>query len=148
MSPPLRSHRDVEEIKKGIRDSTIDIIATDHAPHDITSKEVEFSQACFGIVGLETALSLSLKLIEEKLITLPNLINKMTYKPAQIFNLDKGTLSPGKIADIVIFDPKERYTIDIAKLKSKSTNTPFNGWEVTGKIIHTLVGGKIVYSKI
>ncbi|MFQ5673823.1 MAG: dihydroorotase [Nitrospinales bacterium] len=146
MSPPLRSQTDVDEIKNGLRDSTIDIIATDHAPHDIAGKEVEYSRACFGIVGLETALPLSLKLVEEQALTLPRLVEAMAYKPAKIFNLDKGTLTPGKTADIVIFDPNAQYTIDASRFKSRSKNTPFNGRQVTGKVMHTLVGGTPVYS--
>ncbi|MFQ5444156.1 MAG: amidohydrolase family protein, partial [Nitrospinales bacterium] len=99
-----------------------------------------------GIVGLETALPLTLKLVEEGIMTLPAAVEKMTSKPAEIFKLDKGTLGIGKDADIVIFDPKAEYSIDAAQFKSKSKNTPFNGWKVKGKVIHTLVGGKIVYS--
>lgn len=146
MSPPLRTQENIDEIKQGIKDSTIDIIATDHAPHDLVDKQVEYQEAAFGIVGLETALPLTLKLVEEGIMTLPAAVEKMTSKPAEIFKLDKGTLGIGKDADIVIFDPKAEYSIDAAKFKSKSKNTPFNGWKVKGKVIHTLVGGKIVYS--
>ncbi|MFQ5716692.1 MAG: dihydroorotase [Nitrospinales bacterium] len=147
MSPPLRAQRDVDEIKRGLKDGTIDIIATDHAPHHVMDKEVEYSEACFGIVGLETALPLTLKLVEDKTLTLPQAVEKLTREPARIFNLDKGSLSVGKAADIVIFDPKASYTIDASKFRSKSKNTPFHGWKVKGKVLHTLVDGKIVFSQ-
>lgn len=146
MSPPLRTQENIDAIKEGLKDLTIDIIATDHAPHDLVDKQVEYQAAAFGIVGLETALPLTLKLVEEKIMTLPQAIEKLTSKPAEIFRLDKGTLGIGKDADIVIFDPEAEYAIDASIFKSKSKNTPFNGWKVKGKIVHTLVGGKIVYS--
>lgn len=146
MSPPLRTQADIDLIREGLADDTIDIIATDHAPHDKTDKQVEYSHACFGIVGLETALPLTLRLVEEKVITLPQAIRKLTSRPAEIFNLDKGSLTPGKDADIVVFDPEVEYVIDKAQLRSKSKNTPFDGWKVKGRAIHTLVSGKIVYS--
>lgn len=146
MSPPLRTQQDVEEIKKGLQDSTIDIIATDHAPHNITDKEMEYSEACFGIVGLETALPLTLNLVEEKALTLSQAVEKLTLAPARIFNLDKGSLGTGKDADIVIFDPQAQYTVDTSQFKSRSKNSPFHGWKVKGRVVHTLVNGKIVFS--
>lgn len=146
MSPPLRTEKDIERIKEGLQDNTIDIIATDHAPHDLTDKQVEYEHACFGIVGLETALPLTLKLVEDNVISLALAVEKLTSSPARIFNLDSGTLSVGKLADVVIFDPQEKYTIDVSKFHSKSKNSPFDGWKVKGKIIHTFVGGKMVYS--
>ena len=145
MSPPLRQQWDIDEIKKGLKDSTIDIIATDHAPHDLTDKQVEYSSACFGIVGLETALPLSMKLVDEKVLTLPQVIEKLTSRPAEIFNLNKGALSIGMDADITIFDPKAKYKIDTSTFKSKSKNSPFHGFDVRGKIIRTIVKGKTVY---
>jgi dihydroorotase len=146
MSPPLREQWDIDAIKEGLRDDTIDIIATDHAPHDIVAKEVEYAHACFGIVGLETALPLTLKLVDEGVLTLERAVEKLTITPAKIFNLDKGTLKPGSVADVVIFDPEKTYKINAAEFKSKSKNTPFDGWEVKGLILHTIVAGKIVYS--
>lgn len=146
MSPPLRAQKDLEAIRKGLQDSTIDIIATDHAPHDRVGKEVEYSEACFGIVGLETALSLTLKLVEDNFLTLPQAVDKLTARPAQIFKLDKGTLGVGREADIVIFDPNKEYTIDTTKFKSRSKNSPYHGWKVKGKVIHTIVRGKVVYT--
>jgi len=146
MSPPLRAIEDVEAIKEGLRDGTIDIIATDHAPHDITDKQVEYQNACFGIVGLETALPLSLKLVEEKILSLGDVIKKLTSNPADIFNLKAGNLSLGNEADILIFNPSLEYCIDISKFHSKSKNSPFDGWKVKGKVLHTLVKGKTAYS--
>ncbi|MBT5985739.1 MAG: dihydroorotase, partial [Nitrospina sp.] len=132
MSPPLRAIEDVEAIKEGLRDGTIDIIATDHAPHDITDKQVEYQNACFGIVGLETALPLSLKLVDEKILSMGDVIKKLTSTPADIFNLKAGNLSLGNEADILIFNPSLEYSIDISKFHSKSKNSPFDGWKVKG----------------
>jgi dihydroorotase len=146
MSPPLRSNKDIEKIKEGLKDGTIDIIATDHAPHDITDKQVEYQKACFGIVGLETALPLSLKLVDEKILSMSDAIRKLTATPAQIFNLDAGNLSIGKEADVLIFNPDIKYSIDVSKFHSKSKNSPFDGWKVKGKVFHTLARGKIVYT--
>jgi len=146
MSPPLRTHEDLELIKEGLRDGTIDIIATDHAPHDLADKQMEFSKACFGIVGLETALPLTLKMVDEKVITLQKAVDLLTHQPSRLFNLDKGSLGIGKDADIVIFNPKTQYTIEPEKFKSRSKNSPYKGWKVRGKILHTLVAGKTVYS--
>ena len=146
MSPPLRTHEDLELIKEGLRDGTIDIIATDHAPHDVADKQMEFSKACFGIVGLETALPLTLKMVDEKVITLQKAVDLLTQQPCRLFNLDKGNLGVGKDADIVIFNPKTQYTIEPEKFKSRSKNSPYKGWKVRGKVLHTLVAGKTVYS--
>ena len=146
MSPPLRTHEDLELIKEGLRDGTIDIIATDHAPHNLADKQMEFSKACFGIVGLETALPLTLKMVDEKVITLQKAVDLLTQQPCRLFNLDKGNLGVGKDADIVIFNPKTQYTIEPEKFKSRSKNSPYKGWKVRGKVLHTLVAGKTVYS--
>ena len=146
MSPPLRTHEDLELIKEGLRDGTIDIIATDHAPHYVADKQMEFSKACFGIVGLETALPLTLKMVDEKVITLQKAVDLLTQQPCRLFNLDKGNLGVGKDADIVIFNPKTQYTIEPEKFKSRSKNSPYKGWKVRGKVLHTLVAGKTVYS--
>ena len=146
MSPPLRTIDDVEAIKEGLQDGTIDIIATDHAPHDIADKQVEYQNACFGIVGLETALPLSLKLVDEKILSMGDVIKKLTSTPADIFNLEAGSLSLDNEADLLIFNPNLEYSIDISKFHSKSKNSPFDGWKVKGKVIRTLVKGKTVYS--
>ena len=146
MSPPLRSTKDIEKIKEGLKDGTIDIIATDHAPHDIIDKQVEYQNACFGIVGLETALPLTLKLVDEKILSMSDAIRKLTATPAQIFNLDSGNLSIGSEADVLIFNPDIKYSIDVSKFHSKSKNSPFDGWKVKGKVLHTLTRGKVVYT--
>ena len=146
MSPPLRSTKDIEKIKEGLKDGTIDIIATDHAPHDIIDKQVEYQNACFGIVGLETALPLTLKLVDEKILSMSDAIRKLTATPAQIFNLDAGNLSIGSEADVLIFNPDIKYSIDVSKFHSKSKNSPFDGWKVKGKVLHTLARGKVVYT--
>ena len=148
MSPPLRTIQDLDLIKEGLKDGTIDIIATDHAPHDITDKQMEFSKACFGIVGLETALPLTLQMVDEKVISLNRAIDLLTQQPCHLFGLNKGNLGIGKVADIVIFNPKTEYQINPENFKSRSKNSPYKGWKVRGKVLHTLVAGKIVYSAI
>jgi dihydroorotase len=117
-----------------------------HAPHDIADKQVEYQNACFGIVGLETALPLALKLVDEKILSMSDVIKKLTSTPADIFNLKAGSLSLGNAADILIFNPGLEYSIDISLFHSKSKNSPFDGWKVRGKVIHTLVKGKTAYS--
>jgi dihydroorotase len=146
MSPPLRTQSDIEDIKAGLKDGTIDMIATDHAPHDLVDKQVEFDHACFGIVGLETALPLSLALVDEGILTMSSLIEKMSSEPARIFKIDRGNLAEGKIADISIYHPDIKYKIDVNNFKSRSKNSPFHDWKVRGKVIHTIVSGKIVYT--
>ncbi len=147
MSPPLRAERDVLAIKEGMKDGTIDIIATDHAPHADLDKEVEYSCAAFGIVGLETALPLSMEMVTEGVITLPGMIDMLTARPAKLFKLDKGNLAEGKDADITIFDPQAKYKIDITRFKSKSKNSPFDGRDVAGQVRYTIVKGKILFSE-
>jgi dihydroorotase len=146
MKPPLRSEIDREAVREGLRGGTIDVIATDHAPHSEDEKMVEFDQAPFGIVGLETALPLSLKLVEDGVLTLNQMIAKLTHLPSAIINVNKGTLKPGAAADIVIFDPEKKVKIDREKFRSKSKNTPFNGWDLKGAVLYTIVNGNIVYS--
>jgi dihydroorotase len=145
MSPPLRAQSDIDAIKEGLKDGTIDIIATDHAPHDLADKQADYHTACFGIVGLETALPLSLRLVDEKVLTLPQLVEKLTSSPARIFKLDQGTLGVGKQADVVIFDPGQEYKVEAAKFKSKSKNSPFDGWPVKGRVRYTIFKGKVTY---
>lgn len=148
MSPPLRSKEDVEEIKRGLKDGTIDIIATDHAPHHRSEKNCEFEKALNGIVGLETALSLGItNLVKENVINIKELIEKMSLNPAKLINIDRGSIEEGKVADITIFDEKENFKIDSSKFKSKSKNTPFENYEVYGKIKYTIVNGKVVYEE-
>lgn len=145
MAPPLRSAEDVQAIKEGLQDGTIDAIATDHAPHHRDEKEVEFDQAANGIVGLETALPLTLKLVEAGVLSLSEAVRKLTVNPARILGLPYGTLSVGVSADIVVFDPTRPWRVEIAKLHSKSKNTPFNGWDLRGKVVLTMVSGRLVY---
>jgi len=146
MKPPLRSEIDREAVREGLRDGTIDVIATDHAPHSEDEKMVEFDLAPFGIVGLETALPLSLKLVEDGVLTLNEMIAKLTHLPSAVINIRKGTLNPGGQADIVIFDPEQKVKIDRERFRSKSKNTPFNGWDLKGVVLYTIVNGNIVYS--
>ncbi len=146
MSPPLRTQRDIDAIKAGLKDGTIDIIATDHAPHDLVDKQADYHSACFGIVGLETALPLSLRLVDENILTLPQLVAKLTSRPAEIFKLDQGALGAGKQADVVVFDPHHEYRVEASRFKSKSKNSPFDGWQVRGQVRHTIFNGKVIYS--
>jgi len=144
MNPPLRTEQDREAIWQGLADGTIDVIATDHAPHSIIEKAVEFDQAANGIIGLETSVSLSLKLIETGIIGITDLIEKMSTNPARILGLENG-LKTGRAADITIIDPEISYRINADRFQSLSRNTPFNGWNAKGKAVLTMVGGKIVY---
>lgn len=146
MSPPLRTQSDIDAIKAGLKDGTIDIIATDHAPHDLVDKQADYHSACFGIVGLETALPLSLRLVDENILTLPQLVAKLTSRPAEIFKLDQGALGVGKQADVVVFDPHHEYRVEASRFKSKSKNSPFDGWQVRGQVRHTIFNGKVIYS--
>ncbi len=144
MNPPLRSREDQQAIKQGLSDGTIDMIASDHAPHSVIEKDVEFDMAAFGIVGLETSLSLSLKLVQDKILTLEELVNKMSKHPAKLIKLDND-IKPGNKADLTIIDPEMSYKIDPETFESKSRNTPFSGCRVRGGILLTMVNGRIVY---
>ncbi|MCX5887479.1 MAG: dihydroorotase [Proteobacteria bacterium] len=144
VNPPLRTEEDVQAIKEGLKDGTIDMIATDHAPHSLLEKDVEFDYAAFGIIGLETALPLSLMLYFEGVLSLADLIAKFTVNPAQIFNLKKGSLLPGTDADVTIIDLENTWTVDVNRFKSKSRNSPFHGRNVRGRVVTTCVGGKMV----
>ncbi|MDM8523871.1 dihydroorotase [Desulfococcaceae bacterium HSG8] len=147
MNPPLRSHRDREAIREGLADGTIDVIATDHAPHSPLEKKVEFDRAANGIIGLETSLPLSLKLAEEGIITLSGLIEKMSVNPARILGLEHG-MKVGNPADITIIDPDLSYTVNAENFRSLSRNTPFDGWNMKGRAVMTIVGGDAVFSGI
>jgi dihydroorotase len=145
MNPPLRTWADVQAIKEGLRDGTIDAIATDHAPHATQEKQQDFTEAPFGIVGLETAFSLTMGLVDEGVLSLEQAVAKLTSAPAAAFGLKKGTLAVGADADVVVVDPHEQWTVDPAKFRSKSRNTPFAGWKVKGAVQRTLVGGRVVF---
>jgi dihydroorotase len=145
MNPPLRTQRDVEAVRQGLADGTIDAIATDHAPHHRDEKEVEFDLAANGIVGLETALPLALRLVEEAKIPLERIIAALTVGPARVLNLPHGTLSVGAVADVTVIDPQRRWTVDVARLHSKSRNTPFEGMAMQGQAVVTIVGGRVVW---
>ncbi len=147
MSPPLRSEADLIAIKGAFREGIIDIIATDHAPHSVEDKAGGLEKAANGIVGLETAVPLGItELIEKDILTPMAFIKTLTYNPAKMLGIDKGILEEGKEADITIINPTERYTVDIHKFHSKSHNSPFNGREVMGRVTHTIVAGKVVYT--
>jgi dihydroorotase len=147
MNPPLREAEDVDAIRAGLKDGTIDAIATDHAPHHYDAKEREFDDAPFGIIGLETALGLGLTVLVEKgVLTLPQLIARMSTVPARIFKLPGGSLALGRDADLVVFDPGVSWRVDPARFRSKSRNSPFIGWELKGRVVRTIVGGRTVFT--
>jgi dihydroorotase len=143
MNPPLRTADDITAIKQGLKDGTIDVIATDHAPHAEDEKSGEFDYAAFGIVGLETAVGLTLKLVAEGTLSLTEAIRKLSTNPAIILKKGKGTLSEGVDADITVIDQDIEWTVTGAKFRSKSKNTPFDGWKLRGRAVHTIVGGKM-----
>ena len=145
MNPPLRTREDREAVLAGLADGTIDVIATDHAPHAAHEKQQEFNRAPFGIIGLETALPLVLRLVDAGRISLARMVEALSCRPAAIFGLPGGTLEPGAVADITVFDPEQRWVCDPAQSKSKSRNTPFAGWEFKGRAVYTLVGGRVVF---
>jgi dihydroorotase len=143
VNPPIRTDEDVAAIKEGLKDGTIDVIATDHAPHHIDDKNREFDAAAFGISGLETALALSLHLVEQGFLNLKNLVNKLSVTPSNIMKLNKGSLSVGADADIVIVDLEKIITVDSSKFLSKGKNSPYNRWALKGRVEKTIVMGKV-----
>ncbi len=147
MNPPLRSAADRDALIEGILDGTIDAIATDHAPHAFHEKQVEFERAAFGITGLETALPIALTVLHRHFkLPLWRIVELLASNPAKIFGLSgRGTLAKGAHADVTIFDPKRKWTFDASQSFSKSRNTPFDGWNFTGRAVVTIVGGKVVY---
>ncbi len=148
MNPPLRRKEDVEAVLQGLKDGTIDIIATDHAPHHEDEKALEYKKAPNGIVGLETSVALCItQLINKNILTPTELIEKLTVNPARLFGLNKGTLSQGAVADVTIIDPKNKYTIDSSKFYSMGRNTPFDSMEVFGQVRYTIVDGEIVFKQ-
>lgn len=144
MNPPLRSSADRQAVRDGLADGTIDVIATDHAPHSITEKQAPFMQAPNGIIGLETSLPLSLKLVEDGVIDIKKLINLMAVNPARILGLEN-SLAAGARADITIIDTEKLYTVNADHFQSKGRNTPFDAWALKGRAVMTMVGGNIVF---
>lgn len=146
MNPPLRSKEDVQAVREGLRDDVFDVIATDHAPHHFDDKNRPMKDAAFGIVGLETAAALTYtELVDKGWLSVMQMAEKMSYNPAQIIGIDKGTVQEGKTADLVIFHPEKCYKIDASTFESKGRNTPFDGRDVKGKVMMTICGGKVVY---
>ena len=148
MNPPLRSKADVEALRKGLKDGIIDVIATDHAPHTPIEKGLGIKKAPFGIVGLETAASITMtELVDKGYLTIMQMAEKMSYNPAKILGLDKGAVEEGKAADLVVFHPKKQYVIDPAEFKSKGRNTPFAGKKVKGMVMATIANGRVLYER-
>ncbi|NVL92136.1 MAG: dihydroorotase [Desulfobacterales bacterium] len=145
MYPPLREPKDVEALKRGLSEGVIDVIATDHAPHSALEKDVEFDKAAFGIIGLETALPLTLALVREGVMDLPMAIAKLSYNPASILNIKGGIIEEGKEADLTIIDPNREYVIKRDSFRSKGHNSPFIGFRMKGKAVITMVGGRVVW---
>ena len=146
MNPPLRNREDVDALKEGLKTGIMEVISTDHAPHGKEEKDQSMLKAPFGIVGLETSFALGYtELVDKGVLTLSQLVEKMSVNPAKVLGIDKGNLAPGKAADIVIADITKEYKIDSSKFVSKGKNTPFDGKKVKGRVITTIVDGKIVY---
>lgn len=147
MNPPLRAREDMEALIKGLQDDIMDVISTDHAPHSAEEKAKDLEHAPFGIVGLETSVALTVtNLVKKGYLTPMQMAAKMSYNPAKVLGIPKGTLDEGKIADITIIDPNKEYTIDVNTFESKGKNTPFDGYKVSGEVEYTILNGKIVYS--
>ncbi len=146
MNPPLRSSEDKEAVRCGLADGTIDVIATDHAPHSSIEKDIEFELAANGIIGLETSVSLSLKLVEDGILSIDKLIKKMSKNPAKILKIEN-SLKPGAVADITIIDTDSPYTVNAADFQSLGRNTPFDGMKMRGRAVCTIVGGKVLFEK-
>ena len=147
MAPPLRTRADIDALRAGLADGTIDAIATDHAPHHRDEKEVEFESAANGIVGLETALPLALRLVAEGVADLPTIVARMTIGPARILGLPAGTLAAGADADLTLVDPARRWRVEARSFRSKGRNTPFEGWDVVGRTVAVLIGGRLVHEE-
>jgi dihydroorotase len=147
MNPPLRSAADRAAVREALAEGTIDAIATDHAPHAPHEKQQEFDRAPFGILGLETALPLGLRLVGEGRLTLARLVDALSCAPARIFHLPGGSLAAGALADVTVFDPAETWTYEAAHGASLSRNSPFDGWKMQGRAVYTIVGGRVVYSR-
>ncbi|MBI2877710.1 MAG: dihydroorotase, partial [Candidatus Tectomicrobia bacterium] len=148
VNPPLRTAEDIRALEEGLRDGTLEVIATDHAPHDLTEKDLEYAQASFGMVGLETALGLALeRLYHRGILSLPQLLARLTVHPARVLGLDLGRLAVGAPADVTLFDPERRWQVDVNAFRSKSKNSPFHGWSLRGMALMTIVGGEIAMDR-
>ena len=146
MNPPLRTQSDIDALAEGLGDGTIDLLVTDHAPHHYDEKEREFADAPNGIVGLETALGVNCTwLLQRGTLTLPQLVNAMSCLPAKVFHLPGGTLRPGSIGDVTVFDANREWTVNAQSFKSKGRNTPYGGHKLVGQARATVVGGRVVY---
>jgi dihydroorotase len=146
MNPPLRTVADVEAVRDGVRDGTIDVLATDHAPHHYDEKARAFADAPNGIVGLETALAVNITwLVKPGILSLGTLIERMSCAPAKLFGLPGGTLARGALADVTVFDPVREWKVDVAGFRTKGRNTPYGGKTLTGRAVCTIVGGRVVY---
>ncbi len=145
--PPLRTAADMHAVRQGLADGTIDVIASDHAPHTSIEKDLEFDQAANGMIGLETSLPLSLQLVEMGLLDMGGLIARMSVNPARILNLTHVGIKPGNPADLTMIDPKKEFVVDPSTFRSKSRNTPFSGWTLKGKAVMTMVAGKVVFKE-
>jgi dihydroorotase len=146
MNPPLRRRTDVEAIREGLRDGTIDVIATDHAPHSVLEKDVEFDTAANGIIGLETAVPLASALVREEVLTPSRLVEVLALNPAKIMGVEGGTIGIGASADLAVIDPEHQFVYDDNQVVSKSKNSPFLGWSLQGQAVLTVVAGQITYS--
>jgi dihydroorotase len=147
MNPPLRTLEDVAAVKRGLAEEVIDVIATDHAPHSPKEKDLDFSAAAFGIIGLETALPLTLDLVRQGVLSLPLAIRKLSLNPARILKVQGGRLVEGSVADLAIIDLECSYSLDAAEIHSRSKNSPFLGWALKGRNLLTMVGGRVVWKR-
>jgi len=145
MNPPLRTEADVAAIKQALADGTLDCLATDHAPHSVLEKDLEFDKAANGIIGLETAVGLSLRLVEEGVLTLSQLVCKLSTNPARILGVPGGSLREGGPGDITVLDLNHPWSVDVSQFKSKSRNSPFHGWQLPGRAVMTVVGGEVIW---
>ncbi len=148
VNPPLRTAQDVAAVRDGLCDGTLDVIASDHAPHHVSEKEREYTEAPFGMIGLETSVGLSLRLYHEGLLPLPQLIAMYTINPARVLNVPHGTLRVGSVADVTMLDPEYEVTVEAASLRSRSKNSPFLGWSLRGAAVLTMVDGEVIFERI
>jgi dihydroorotase len=148
VNPPLRTAEDVEAIKTGLQDGTLDVIASDHAPHHVSEKDQDYAAAPAGMIGLETSVGLALRLYHEGVLSLPQVIAKYTVHPAGILGVPYGTLRVGSSADVTLLDPDYPYEVEAATLRSRSKNSPFLGWRLRGAAVATIVGGEVIFERL